>query len=402
MMGVSDTHSAVRSTSQIDFDAHNDQVIDVVINEHGLGVQSTADHSTQLNVAGNATLSGCLTIGSGSMSSSNLNVQGSVAYGHIAVSANVTADQYNVYLLNTSSEDLTVMLPDASVLGREVRLKKTATANQVFVRSTSGCTLDGSEEMRLLSGNLSSATLFSDGSAWHALEQYSVEFGTSSNTSSSSSTPSLTFHLPFDETDSDTVAEDSGTGLTGAKTNFETSGNGWVAGKINNGLEFDSIDDYVEFANDSSSAIGSSATITFFVKMKSLPFETSVNQVILAQKHGASNKSIWLQVNHWDSKLRATLVDSAGTQTMNDGGTALVVDTWHHVALTVDGTSVTLYLDGVVDGDFTLGAPGLLAADGILRFNGKPDGSLPAHAIIDDFRIYDGPLDSAAINALIP
>jgi hypothetical protein len=390
--------ASVNSTSDIFFNANKNATIEATINEHGLGVKSTPTASHQLKVMGNAMFSGCLVVGGDQLlGSSNVSLNGSVAYGFKSVSANVTADQHNVYLLNTSSRDITVILPDASVLGREVRLKKTSTSNQAYVRSTSGCTIDGSEEMRLLSGNLSSATVFSDGRAWHAIEQYSATFGSNSAVVvAPSSVPTPNYYIPFNEGSGDVINE-SIVPLTGTRQNFETSGNGWVAGNVGGALEFDGVNDYLQMADNAALNSTGNMSIAFFVKFKTLSSVKGANQTFVRRSvSGAPYNAYLFQMLSSDDKIKVIFNDSASTYKSITGATALQASRWYHVALVTDSNLATLYLDGVSAGTAT-GHNGVIYSGTTLNLGAKYNGNEHAHVVLDDFRIYHRTLTNSEI-----
>lgn len=80
------------------------------------------------------------------------------------------------------------------------------------------------------------------------------------------------------------------------------------------------------------------------------------------------------------------------------GQTALAPDTWHHLAVTYDGTSVTHYRNGQPDGSAARALDTALNADGLLI--GNYPGSPPWLGAIDEVMIFNRALDAGEIAAI--
>ncbi|UCE75302.1 MAG: hypothetical protein JSV56_06270 [Methanomassiliicoccales archaeon] len=115
----------------------------------------------------------------------------------------------------------------------------------------------------------------------------------------------------------------------------------WVNGISNDALEFDGIDDFIDCQNKSSLNITDAITIEAWVKLNSL------QPGIITSKPGA----YYLEINY-DNKLVGGIHDSDNWYRVL-GTTILSVDRWYHVMFTYDGHNLTLYLDGVLEGEST-------------------------------------------------
>jgi hypothetical protein len=74
---------------------------------------------------------------------------------------------------------------------------------------------------------------------------------------------------------------------------------------------------------------------------------------------------------------------------------------WHHVALTADETSVTLYFDGATDPNWTINRSINVVASNPLRFGDQDNfGGLPYDGLIDEVRFFDRALDAAEVQAV--
>ncbi|MBF0197863.1 MAG: hypothetical protein HQL32_09140 [Planctomycetes bacterium] len=158
------------SEESITFDPTNTSVPVVTITTTGMGVCTTP--TTTLDVSGNTIISESLAVGSVS-GNSTLEINGSLTMTPQFVSSNITLGGYNTALVDSSSGNITVTLPDvASSRGMTYTIKKTTFNNTVTV-SGGGTPIDR-QSLFLLSGTASSSqlpilTVVSDGSRWHSM-----------------------------------------------------------------------------------------------------------------------------------------------------------------------------------------------------------------------------------------
>ena len=127
--------SDVKSTNgAIRFDRDSNLVPEMTLNANGFGIFNQ-NPSSNLHVSGNAIISQQLTVGSSTLSQSNLHVQGSLAMTSEVISSSTTLSQSSVVLVDTSSDNILLTLPEAgNVLGRIYTIKKTSTANRIIIQ----------------------------------------------------------------------------------------------------------------------------------------------------------------------------------------------------------------------------------------------------------------------------
>ncbi|XAL99094.1 cadherin-like domain-containing protein [Phycisphaeraceae bacterium D3-23] len=156
-------------------------------------------------------------------------------------------------------------------------------------------------------------------------------------------------------------------------------GAGWVTdGHLGGAITFDGVDGYADtpFVLDPS-ATAFSASV--WVNFDTIP--QSGSGVILSQRNGSGVGRSWLYINS-SGQLRSSL--GAGSL---GSATALTAGSWHHVAISHDGTTLRLYLDGdLVDS----AAATMESTDGGMVIGGNKSNS--AHFMdgtVDELRVYD-------------
>jgi len=155
------------NSGNVSFDVDNDGQSEFILNSTGLGVGQNP--SNALHVGGNSIISGRLSIGTTTSSSSNLNVAGSIGLNVGAVSSNLTLESSSLVMADSSSGNLDLTLPSAAnKTGIIYWIKKVSMINKVRVYG-GGTNLDNEPNIVLSSGNLGHLQVMSDGSQWRIL-----------------------------------------------------------------------------------------------------------------------------------------------------------------------------------------------------------------------------------------
>ena len=160
----------VLSTSgNINFDVNSDSQNEASLNVTGLGIGVTAQ--ANLHVGDNAIITENLSIGSTSVqSSSNLHISGTLGFRLNTVSDNATLSDHSIVLVDNSTGNVTLTLPDASsYAGRIYTLKS---LSSMYSLMAEGDEIDGYSGVALSGdGNIMpSVSLISDGSTWHTID----------------------------------------------------------------------------------------------------------------------------------------------------------------------------------------------------------------------------------------
>lgn len=118
------------------------------------------------------------------------------------------------------------------------------------------------------------------------------------------------------------------------------------SGYLGNSIEFDGVDDYVQFQNSPSFDInGSQVTISLWTKLAYLPidlpmpfgplFDSETDKYVLYEDKG-------------NNELRFKVTTSSSAERPGIPGADLVTEQWIHIAGVYDGSTAKIYLNGVL------------------------------------------------------
>ncbi|HUJ71319.1 MAG TPA: putative Ig domain-containing protein [Verrucomicrobiae bacterium] len=206
----------------------------------------------------------------------------------------------------------------------------------------------------------------------------------------------------FDQT-SGTIATDSAGTASGTLSNFAfTATSGWTTGIIGGALAFDGVDDFVHL--DSSQL---NLTNNFSVSAWLRPHD-AINGACsyLSVRSRYASSGFNFEINK--TGLQLTGQTTAGWQIIGFYGGQFHNDTWYHVVVVYDKSTIKVYINGVaITADF--GADPNLGGDFIMdptasskigAENANSDLGYVFNGLIDDLRIYNRTLIPAEIQAL--
>ncbi|MGC3991952.1 MAG: LamG domain-containing protein [Chthoniobacteraceae bacterium] len=203
-------------------------------------------------------------------------------------------------------------------------------------------------------------------------------------------------HLKFDETSGTTAVDSTRNGWNGTLVNSPT----WTTGKINNAVSLASASSQYVTLPSGVVASQTGSTLAGWVYLNSV----SNWQRIFDFGTGTTKYMFLTPTNSSTSKIRfaITTSGSSGEQKI-DGTAALGASAWHHVAVTLTGSTGTLYVDGAQVGQNTAMTltPSSLGTTtqnylGKSQFTADPY----LNGLVDDFHIYSGALTAAQIATL--
>lgn len=92
---------------------------------------------------------------------------------------------------------------------------------------------------------------------------------------------------------------------------------------------------------------------------------------------------------HWGiSTNNKQIVETHAGDASSESTTALTVGTWHHVAITYDGTTLRYYFDGLADGTATFASQPNTADNTTFRIGANLDQDVGFDGLIDDVRAW--------------
>ena len=199
--------------------------------------------------------------------------------------------------------------------------------------------------------------------------------------------------LKFNETSGTTAADATGSGWNGTLVN----GPLWAAGKIDNAVDLDGTNDYVSLP---AGVVASSTTSTIAAWVN---LDAVSNWTRIFDFGSGTSTYMFLTPKNGSSKIRFAIKNNGSNEQAIDGSSALATGGWHHVAVTLNGATGTLYVDGAQVGQNT--AMTLKPSDmgsttqnwiGRSRFSSDPylDGR------VDDFRVYNKALSASEVVTL--
>lgn len=199
----------------------------------------------------------------------------------------------------------------------------------------------------------------------------------------------LVGHWRMDETSGITALDSSGNNNNGivSDTTFAASSTSGMVGKA-----FNSLDDNDRIAVPDSATLNPNTAITVSAWVRS---RKESRQRLVTKWGGTDNGyMLWIEGS---SGPRFEINTAAGNRISFGGTTIANDDVWHHLVGVYDGSTVSIYLDGVLDG--SAGHSGLLVDDDAdLYLSGGSGGTYIGG--IDDVRIYDRALTEPEITEI--
>jgi hypothetical protein len=198
--------------------------------------------------------------------------------------------------------------------------------------------------------------------------------------------------LPFNETSGTTANDVSGNGWNGTLT----GGAAWATGNSGNAVDLDGTNGYVALP---AGAVSSAEAITFATWVN---LDTVSTWSRIFDFGSGTSKYMFLTPKNGATGTIRFEIRNGNAFSQIDGAAALPTGGWHHVAVTLDGSTGTLYVDGQKVGSNSVGIRpshlGVTTQNWIGRSQ-FPDPYLDGR--VDDFRIYNRALSAAEVAAVM-
>jgi predicted phage tail protein len=195
----------------------------------------------------------------------------------------------------------------------------------------------------------------------------------------------------FDEGSGTSLADGSGRLNTG--TIGGTSAPTWTIGKRGAALQFDGLNDWVTVPDASSLDLTTGMTLEAWI------YPTLVQDWhTVAFKEQSGDLVYGLYANDRDRSGPQGQVYTGGSAKLVDGPSRLPVNQWSHLAATYNGSTLTLYVNGVAVAS-TAVTGNILTSTGALRIGGNNVAAEWFKGRIDDVRVYNRALTPAELTA---
>jgi len=328
---VKSTEGIIRFSTQLN------QPPEMILNDRGLGIGATP--SANLQVIGNAIISQQLFIG-GDHGSSNLNINGTMMMSSTSANTDGVLGDHSVVFAGSSSDNITLTLPYAgNVKGRVYYIKKTLHDNYIEIYASEGVELGQNIILTTANSSYPSVQLVSDESQWLLLNiNGNIE-------TDAFASDNLVMYLKFDSTGD--VKDYGPYNLVATRNNFETSGNGYVNGKVRDGLQFDGVNDYLSIPDNAVLDFSTAITSTvWFRRLTPSPGTNALSEFDIIFSKGLGY--LYFPRIEESDKVMTQLYFSDGSSTPEIETGFITDDDWHFVACTFDSSSgeISIFIDG--------------------------------------------------------
>ena len=200
----------------------------------------------------------------------------------------------------------------------------------------------------------------------------------------------------FDEASGTTAVDSSDYGNNGTLYNGPVRTSDGRATQV---LQFDGVNDYVRVPSSSSLNMTNAMTISLWVKVSSSgSWQTIVGKLVSegANTYPFYDYSLVAVGGTGGFYARAAIATASSTYVYADSSSLVSYDAWHHLVAVYNGSTLTIYVDGVSAG--SVAGTGALKTSGQALFMGRNgSGGDNFKGTIDDVRLYNRALSATEI-----
>ena len=196
--------------------------------------------------------------------------------------------------------------------------------------------------------------------------------------------------LGFDEGAGTTTTDTSGRGHHGTLSNAT-----WTpSGRFGAGVNFNGSSSWVTLTSTTALNLTTGMTLSAWVRPTSIT--SDFRTVILKENNGGLSYALY--ATDGASRPPAGYINTGGSDLAAVAPATLALNTWTHLAMTYDGASIRLYVNGALVS--TRAAAGSIAGTGgAVRIGGNSVWGEYFSGTIDEVRIYSRALSAADVQA---
>jgi hypothetical protein len=205
----------------------------------------------------------------------------------------------------------------------------------------------------------------------------------------------LVGYWKLDENTGTSTTDASGNGFTGTLTNSPT----WTsAGKFGPAVSFDgaqvSNSDVIDIGDQSALELSTFTISAWIYRSGACAFSTCP----IFSKGMSGNIGYALELQDI-SGYKAVISIRDGLQSVT-GTTTISTDTWYHLAATVNGSTIKLYVNGILEGQAVQTVPTTFGNETVKIGNRNSNNDVTHNGRIDDVRVYNREISSIEVQAL--
>ena len=188
--------------------------------------------------------------------------------------------------------------------------------------------------------------------------------------------------------------ESNAVDIIGGNNGSPANGAGFAPGKVGTAFSFNGINQYVLMSNSPALNLTNALTLEGWVKVAAYSGNDATDIF------GKNCPYCFVQYGVGMNNLAGKWVFNShlGNTGLAEGGTAVQTNTWYHLAETFDGSTLSIYVNGVLDG--SVAAVSASPTDEPFIIGGETAGPWDFNGLVDEVSVYNVALTPSQIQAI--